>query len=226
MTKILIIEDDPAILKGLEESLKTESFQVLTAENGEKGRKMIKTENLDIIILDIMLPDTTGFDLLKEIRKEECNIPVLMLTSKHEEVDKVLGLELGADDYVTKPFSVRELIARIRAILRRKEVLTKDFIEYSFDDVYINFKNCEITKSNKPIKVTAKELSVLKYFIQHEGEVVTRDKLLDDVWGYDIFPTTRTIDNIILSIRKKLETDPSQPQHIITAHSIGYKFIK
>lgn len=226
MTKILIIEDDPAILKGLEESLNAESFQVLSAENGEKGRELIKTENLDIIILDIMLPDINGFDLLKEIRKEGCNIPVLMLTSKHEEVDKVLGLELGADDYVTKPFSVRELIARIKAILRRKEVLTKDFIEYSFDDIHINFKNCEITKNSKQIKVTAKELSVLKYLIQHRGEVVTRDNLLNDVWGYDVFPTTRTVDNIILSIRKKIEPTYSDPKHLITVHSLGYKFIK
>lgn len=226
MTKILIVEDDPAILKGLVESLTTEKYQVLTAEDGQEGYELCKKENIDLVILDVMLPFKDGFEVCKDLRKEGNEIPIIMLTSKAEEIDKVLGLEFGADDYVTKPFSVRELIARISAVLRRRSHLVKDFAEFTFGDTTINFKKCEAYRDNNIIKFTSKELSILKYLIQHEGEVVTRDKLLDDVWGYDIYPTTRTVDNMILSLRKKIEDDPTNPGHILTVHSLGYKFVK
>lgn len=226
MKRILIVEDDPAISKGLEESLVSENYEVTIAEEGEKGYNLCSNKNFDLMILDVMLPLTNGFEVIQQIRKDGNDIPVIMLTSKKDEIDRVLGLECGADDYVTKPFSVRELLARIKAVLRRKADLVKEFSEYSFADVFIDFKKCEVKKNKKQIKVTAKELSVLKYLIQHEGEVVTRDKLLDDVWGYDIYPTTRTVDNIILCIRKKIEDDSTNPKHILTVHSIGYKFVK
>ena len=149
-----------------------------------------------------------------------------MLTSKKEEMDKVLGLELGADDYVTKPFSIRELSARIKALLRRKSELIKDIEEFSFDDVNIDFKKQEATKNNESLNLNSTEFRILKYFVEHEGEVISRDQFLDDVWGYDSYPTTRTVDNYILSIRKQIETDPSQPQHLLTIYKSGYKFVR
>jgi len=226
MKKILVVEDDPAILKGLEESLREEHYEVLTAMDGESCHKIIKREKVDLIILDIMLPKKHGFDVCRDLRNEGINTPIIFLTSKKEEVDKILGLELGADDYVTKPFSVRELLARIKALLRRKGEVRREIDEYTFGTVHIDFKKQLALKEMEMIKLSAKEFEVLKYFIQHEGEVVTREMLLDDVWGYENFPTTRTVDNYILSIRKKLEETPNEPKHILTVHTAGYKFVK
>ena len=226
MKRILIIEDDPAILKGLEASLREEHYAVLTAMDGEKGYQMAKHENIDLIILDVMLPSKNGQDVCRDLRSDGVNTPILMLTSKKQEMDKVLGLELGADDYVTKPFSIRELHARIKALLRRKSELKKDIEECSFGEVYVDFKKQEATKKNKPLKLSAKEFEILKYFARREGEVVTRDMLLDDVWGYETFPTTRTVDNYILILRKKIESNPAKPKHLLTVPTAGYKFVK
>lgn len=226
MKTILIIEDDPSIAKGLEEALKEEHFNVMSANNGEKGYTMAKRENVDLILLDLMLPDKNGEDICRDLRKDGVSTPILMLTSKKEELDKVLGLEIGADDYVTKPFSVRELLARIKALLRRKGELKKDIDEYVFGNMRVDFKKQEAVKKGKPLKLTAKEFDVLKYFILRESEVVTREMLLDEVWGYEHFPTTRTVDNYILSLRKKIEEDPSKPEHLLTVHTAGYKFVK
>jgi len=226
MKRILIIEDDPAILLGLEASLKEEHFEILSSSDGEKGYQLGKKENLDLIILDVMLPNKNGFDICKDWRKEGNNTPVIMLTSKKDEIDKIMGLEIGADDYITKPFSVRELLARIKAVLRRKNEIIKDIEEYSFSNVHINFRKLEAMKEEKPLDLSATEFKVLKFFIEHEGEVVTREMLLDNVWGYESLPTTRTVDNFILSIRKQIEDDPSNPKHLITIHKAGYKFIK
>jgi two-component system response regulator VicR len=226
MKRILIVEDDPAILIGLEAALRNEHYEVITATDGEKCHRIVKQEKFDLIILDIMLPKKHGFDVCRDLRKEGFDTPILILTSKKEEVDKVLGLELGADDYVTKPFSVRELQARIKALLRRKGEITKDIDGFSFGTVYIDFKKQEAIKDEKHIKFSTKEMEVLKYLILREGEVVTRDMLLDEVWGYDNFPTTRTVDNYILSIRKKIEDIPNEPKHLVTVHTAGYKFIK
>lgn len=226
MKRILVVEDDPAVLKGLEASLKEEHYDILTATEGERGYQLGKRENIDLIILDIMLPNKNGQEVCRDLRKDGVNTPILMLTSKKEEMDKVLGLELGADDYVTKPFSLRELHARIKALLRRKAELKKDIDEYAFGNVHADFKKQEASKKGKPLKLSAMEFKILKYFIQHESEVITRDMLLDDVWGYEEFPTTRTVDNYILALRKKIEDNPSKPKHLLTIHTAGYKFVK
>jgi len=226
MKRILIVEDDPAILKGLATTLKAEHFEVLTAADGEQGYQAAKRENVDLIILDIMLPRKNGQDICRDLRREGNSTPILMLTSKKQETDKVLGLELGADDYVTKPFGIRELLARIKALLRRKGEITKVIDEYSFGGVQIDFKKLEASKNGQPLKLTAKEFKVLKFLIQHEREAVSRDMLLDEVWGYESYPDTRTVDNFVLSLRKKIENDPSDPQHLLTIPTVGYKFVK
>jgi len=226
MKKILVVEDDPAILKGLEVALSDENYQVITATDGEKCHQIVKNEKLDLIILDIMLPKKHGFEVCHDLRKDGFNVPIIILTSKKEEADKVLGLELGADDYVTKPFSIRELRARIKALLRRRDEAVKQVDQFSFGNIQIDFKKMTVLKNNKPVKFSVKEFDILKYFIAHEGEIVTREVLLDEVWGYNNFPTTRTVDNYILSIRKKIETDPNSPGFLITVHTAGYKFVK
>jgi DNA-binding response OmpR family regulator len=226
MKTILIVEDDPAILKGLEAALAEEHYRVLTATDGEKGLSLAIREKADLVILDVMLPKKDGFEVCRDIRKSGNEVPVLFLTSRKEEVDRVLGLELGGDDYMTKPFSVRELKARIKARLRRVTEIRRELEEYTFGEVHVDFRKHEVVRGSKPVQLSARELEVLKYFILREGEVVTRDALLDDVWGYDTFPTTRTVDNYILMIRKKIEKDPSHPAHLLTVHSAGYKFTK
>ncbi len=226
MKQILIIEDDPAILRGLIISLEAENYGVQSQSDGEKGYQFAKTNNIDLIILDIMLPSKNGLDICRDLRKDGISIPILMLTSKKDEIDKVLGLEIGADDYVTKPFSIRELLARIKAILRRKSEITNELSEYTFDNIHLDFVKHEAEKHGNKIKLSEMEFNILKFFIQHEGEVISRDKFLDNVWGYDSFPTTRTVDNYILSLRKKIEDDFSNPKHLLTIHKGGYKFVK
>lgn len=226
MKKILIIEDDPATLTGLEASLEEEHFEVSSCTDGLEGYEKARIEFFDLIILDLKLPGKNGEDICKDLRREGISTPILMLTSKIEEMDKVLGLELGADDYVTKPFSVRELLARIKALLRRNSVVKSEIEESSFGNIYINFKNQEATMNKEPLEISTMEFKVLKYFLQREGEVIERSNLLDDVWGYDNFPSTRIVDNFILSLRKKIEADPSKPIHLKTVHGAGYKFVK
>ncbi len=227
MSNILIIEDDPAILMGLEDALREELFQVSVETDGSRGYEAALKDKSDCIILDLMLPSMNGRDICRRLRSDGINTPIIMLTSKGEESDKVLGLELGADDYVTKPFSVRELIARIKAQLRRTSSGTENEIHsLDFGQVHIDFERQEVRVDSSDVKLSAKELEVMKYFARHEGKVVTRDMLLDDVWGYENFPTTRTVDNYILMLRKKLEQNPSEPRHIITLHTQGYKFVR
>jgi DNA-binding response OmpR family regulator len=226
MKTILIVEDDSSISKGLKENLELEHFKVHTEADGEKGFQSAIKNKPDLIILDVMLPSKNGFDICRDIRSQNMNTPVIMLTGKSAESDKVLGLGLGADDYITKPFSIRELIARINAILRRVNNIEKDFETYTFADIKLDFKRLELIKGKKTLEMSLKEFEILKFFIKHEGQVVTRNQLLDEVWGYDVFPTTRTVDNYILMIRKKIENNPSVPKHIQTIHSAGYKFVK
>ncbi|UCH09322.1 MAG: response regulator transcription factor [Fidelibacterota bacterium] len=221
-----MVEDDHAILKGLEESLTEEHYEVKSAMDGAEGFQMAQGENIDLIILDIMLPSKNGDEICRDLRAAGVQTPILMLTSKQEEVDKVMGLELGADDYVTKPFSIRELQARIRALLRRPAAIRQEVHEATFGNVHIDFKKMVAIKGDKPLKLSAKEFEVLKYLIEREGEVVSRNALLDEVWGYEAFPSTRTVDNFILSLRKKIEDHPSKPSHLLTAHTVGYKFVK
>lgn len=228
MKTILIIEDDATVVRGLEETLKAEHFDVLCALTGEKGRLLAKREHLDLILLDLKLPDIGGEDICRELRKAGLNTPIMILTSKKQEMDQVLLLEMGADDYVTKPFSPRVLVARIHALLRRKAEISRQIDDYQFGDVRVDFKKQEASKSRKPLNLTAKEYKVLHYLIQHSPEVVTRDMLLSDIWGYtdETAPSTRTVDNCILAIRKKIEDDHSDPKHLLTIHTSGYKFVK
>lgn len=226
MNKILIIEDDPAVSKGLEISLKKESYESLTESDGEKGYQTALKIKPGLILLDIMLPNKNGFDICKDLRLNGHNFPIIMLSAKAEEADKVIGFELGADDYVTKPFSIKELMARVKAILRRRSVILNEFSNFSFDDVTLDFAKLEAMKGKKKIEMSLKEYEILKYLIRHEGNIVSRNDLLDEVWGYESFPTTRTVDNYILMLRKKIEADPSHPKHILTFHSAGYKFVK
>lgn len=226
MNKILIIEDDPAVSKGLEISLKKEKYETLIEEDGEKGYQTALKLKPGLILLDIMLPNKNGFDICKDLRLSGHNFPIIMLSAKAEEADKVIGFELGADDYVTKPFSVKELLARIKAILRRRSDIIIEFDKYTFGDVSLDFEKLEARKGNKKIDLSLKEYEILKYFISKEGKIVTRNDLLDEVWGYENFPTTRTVDNYILMIRKRIETNPARPEHLLTYHSAGYKFVK
>jgi DNA-binding response OmpR family regulator len=226
MEQILIIEDDLAILKGLQASLEAEHYKVLSSTDGGEGYRLAQQENIDLIVLDLMLPIKNGEDICRDLRKNGITTPILMLTSKSDEMDKILGLEIGADDYVTKPFSIRELKARIKALLRRRSMVKEEVDTFSFGNIYLDFKKQEATKKNKPIKLTAKEFEIMQLLIKHEGEVVSRDILLNQIWGYDIFPTTRTVDNYILNLRKKIEDDPANPKHLLTYHKSGYKFLK
>jgi len=226
MKRILIIEDDPAILKGLQAGLEEEHYRILSESDGEKGYQLAQLENIDLIILDLMLPSKNGEDICKDLRHNGILIPIIMLTSKSDELNKVLGLELGADDYVTKPFSIRELKARIKAHLRRDATKKKEIDVFSFADVHLDFKKQEASRGNTSLKLSAKEFEIMKLLIQYEGEVVSRDVLLTEIWGYEVFPTTRTVDNYILNLRKKIENDPANPKHLLTMHKSGYKFVK
>jgi DNA-binding response OmpR family regulator len=224
MKRILIIEDDSSILKGLQAGLAQEHYDIQTATDGEAGYERASEESFDLILLDLMLPAKNGLEICRDLRKTGINTPIIMLTSKKEEIDKVLGLEIGADDYVTKPFSLRELDARMKAVLRRFEQGAKKHDTYAFDDIRINFIKFEAFKKDALLKLSSREFEILRFFIDHEGELVTRDMLLDEVWGYDIFPTTRTVDNYILNLRKKIEDDPAHPKHLLTVYKAGYKF--
>lgn len=227
MKKILIIEDDLAILRGLKDNLEYESYDVMTATDGIEGYNLILEKKPDLILLDLMLPKMSGYELCRKVREEGLATPILMLTARGEEMDRVLGLDMGADDYVTKPFSVPELLARIRSIFRRvrqsKAGDLPDNIE--FGGVSIDFKRFEARKGDHMLDLSRKEFGIVRLLAARLGEVVTRDELLDEVWGYDQYPTTRTVDNHIALLRSKLEKDPSQPNHLITVHGVGYRLI-
>ncbi len=226
MAQILIIEDDPAIRKGLTIALQEASYKVETAENGLSGFNKAQNKSYDLIILDLMLPGKNGQDICRELRQAGNQVPIIMLTSKKEEIDKVLGLELGADDYITKPFGVHELLARIKAVLRRVQPQSAQPHVLHLGAVEIDFDKMMASKNGQPLKLTAREFELLRFFAQHEDEVVSRDRLLDEVWGYDSFPTTRTIDTFVLNLRKKIEDDPAHPKHLLTVHKLGYRFVR
>jgi DNA-binding response OmpR family regulator len=229
MTTVLAIEDDPAILRGLADNLRFEGYDVITASDGETGYHLQKERKPDLIVLDLMLPRMSGFELCRKLRGEGIQTPILMLTARSEEPDRVLGLDLGADDYVTKPFSVRELMARVRALLRRSQPGpegTPDLPDdLRFGEVEIDFRSYEARLNGEPIEMTRKEFAVLRFMASRAGQVVTRDDLLNEVWGYESYPSSRTVDNHVAGLRAKLERDPSQPWHIKTVHGVGYKFI-
>jgi len=226
MSRILIIEDEADLVKGLKLNLADEGYEVAWAPDGREGLRRALEDPPDLVILDIMLPGMNGLDVCRELRQRKANVPILMLTAKGEEVDKVVGLEIGADDYITKPFSVRELLARIKAHLRREKRephVPKTFV---FGEVQIDFVHFKVSRAGRETDLTSLEVDILKYLVAHKGEVVSRDALLDKVWGYESFPTTRTIDNHILKLRKKIEDDPSNPRHILSIYGEGYRFIE
>jgi DNA-binding response OmpR family regulator len=225
MTRVLIVEDDPAILRGLKDNLVAESYEVLTAPDGEAGYRLIHDQKPDLVILDLMLPRMSGYEVCRRVREEGNNTPILMLTARGEEADRVLGLDLGADDYVTKPFSVRELLARVRAIVRRAHPPKPLPDQLQFNDVVVDFKRYEARRGERRIEMTRKEFGMLQYLAARSGEVVRRDELLEEVWDYKNYPTTRTVDNHVLALRGKLEEDPAAPRHLITVHGVGYKFV-
>lgn len=226
MTKILIIEDEPDMARGLEDNLTFEGYEVHVEKDGLAGLNYALTNPVGLILLDLMLPKMPGYDVCKALRAKGNNTPIIMLTAKGQEIDKVLGLELGADDYVTKPFSLRELLARIHALLRRHSAIAeKPSDTYTFGEVNLDFTHYHATKAGEVMELTPKEFEILRYLIAHRGKTVSRDELLDKVWGIEEYPTTRTVDNHILKLRKKIEQDPSNPDFIITVHGIGYKFL-
>jgi len=224
LPKLLIVEDDEAMSTALRDGFAYEGFEVCIAKDGSTGLKMATEESPDVIILDVMLPRMNGLDVCKQIRKDGNGIPILMLTARGQEIDKVLGLKLVADDYVTKPFGFLELMARVEAILRRRTGPRAALETYRFGEVEVDFHKGEARKKGKPLDLSPRELRLLEYFIRHRGEVVAREALLDAVWGYDTAPLTRTVDMHVAKLRKKIEDPRSEPKFLITVHRMGYKF--
>ena len=225
MKKVLIIEDEPGMVRGLRHNLEFEGYQVYVARDGEAAISETLRSNPDIILLDLMLPKMSGLDVCRHLRAKAVTTPIIMLTARGQETDKVVGLEVGADDYVTKPFSIKELLARVRAQLRRAANGVRTLEKYTFGDVELDFRKYHATRAGQPIDLSPREFEILKYLILHEDEIVTRDQLLDEVWGLENYPITRTVDNHVAKLRQKIEPLPSDPQHIITVHRIGYKFV-
>jgi two-component system alkaline phosphatase synthesis response regulator PhoP len=225
LQRVLIIEDEPDMVLGLKDNFEYEGYDVMVARDGREGLTRALAERPDVILLDIMLPKMSGLDVCRELRNQGLDTPVIMLTARGQEIDKVIGLEMGADDYVTKPFSIKELLARVRAQLRRATRQVAEVESYTFGDIVLNFKRYEASRNGEALELSPREFELLKYFIQHRGETITRDQLLDDVWGYDNYPFTRTVDNHIAKLRQKVEAVPADPKYIITVHRVGYKFL-
>jgi DNA-binding response OmpR family regulator len=222
---ILVIEDDPSIVSGLRDALAAEGYQVETATEGRRGFERARDGKPALIVLDIMLPGMSGLEIAKKLRDSGQTTPIILLTARGEENDRILGLELGADDYITKPFSVRELLARIKVVLRRTGGKTDGRAShYSFGDIVVDFKRQSVAKRGETLDLSAREFRILAYFIEHAGEMLSREQLLNDIWGYDVYPTTRTVDNHIARLRKKIEDDAEQPRWILTQRGAGYVF--
>ena len=224
MPKVLVVEDNQAMETALRDGFQYEGFEVSVARDGEEGLRLATEESPDLIILDVMLPKMNGLDVCKKIRSDGNNVPIVILTARGQEIDKVLGLKLGADDYVTKPFSFMELMARVEAVLRRASGTSSQLETYSFGDVAVNFKRMEAKKGGASVSLSQREFKLLKYLIERRGQVVAREELLDAVWGYERIPFTRTVDVHVAKLRKKLEGNPGDPQFILTVHRAGYKF--
>jgi DNA-binding response OmpR family regulator len=224
-TRILIVEDEPAMVQGLRDNFEYEGYEVISAGDGLAGLERALSDSPDLVVLDVMMPRMSGLDVCKQLKSKRPGIPIIMLTARGQEIDKVVGLELGADDYVTKPFSIRELMARVKAVLRRISTQSAPSEIYRFSDVEVNVRSNQVLRNGAPIDLSAKEFALLAYFVAHPAETLSRDRLLDAVWGYDNYPNTRTVDTHIVHLRQKLEPNPEEPRFILTVHGTGYKFV-
>jgi two-component system alkaline phosphatase synthesis response regulator PhoP len=229
MKRVLIVEDEPGLVMALTQRLASEGYQVETASDGEQGLRLGLGQHFDIIVLDLMLPHRSGFDVCRDMRQQGINTPIIMLTARGQVVDRVLGLKLGADDYLTKPFAMMELLARIEALLRRSGTsqpgLRQSAGVYRFGPVCVDTRRTIVTRDDEPVDISAREFKLLRYLIEHPGATVSRDELLNEVWGYNTLTTTRTVDVHISSLRQKVEEDPRHPKSILTVHGFGYKFV-
>jgi two-component system alkaline phosphatase synthesis response regulator PhoP len=223
--RILIVEDEPAMVAGLRDNFEYEGYDVITAADGAAGLERALADSPDLVVLDVMMPRLSGLDVCKQLKAQRPSMPIIMLTARGQEIDKVVGLELGADDYVTKPFSIRELMARVKAVLRRASPQTPAPEVYRFSDVEINIRSNQVLRGGNPIDLSAKEFALLAYFVTHPAETLSRDRLLDAVWGYENYPNTRTVDTHIVHLRQKVEPNPEEPRFILTVHGTGYKFV-
>jgi two-component system alkaline phosphatase synthesis response regulator PhoP len=227
--RLLLVEDEPGLVLTLTDRLVAEGYEVESATDAPSGLEVASNGNFDAILLDLMLPGGNGLDICRTLRQRGLQTPILMLTAKGQVVDKVVGLKLGADDYLVKPFEMAELLARVEALLRRSTApaaaaaFTGD--AYRFGDVSVDFRKAEVIKAGQPLDVSAREFKLLKYFVEHRGAALTRDELLNEVWGYNAMPSTRTVDVHVAWLRQKLEDNPRHPQFILTVHGLGYKFV-
>ncbi len=224
-TRILIVEDEPAMVAGLRDNFEYEGYDVISAHDGVAGLERALAEHPDLVVLDVMMPRMSGLDVCKQLKAKRPSLPIIMLTARGQEIDKVVGLELGADDYVTKPFSIRELLARVKAVLRRVSPPSAMPEVYRFSNVEINIRSNEVRRAGAPVELSSKEFALLTYFVAHPAETLSRDRLLDEVWGYENYPNTRTVDTHILHLRQKLEPNPEEPRLFLTVHGSGYKFV-
>lgn len=223
-TRILIVEDEPAMVEGLRDNFEYEGYEVISAGDGVTGLERALADKPELVVLDVMMPRMSGLDVCKQLKTKRPGLPIIMLTARGQEIDKVVGLELGADDYVTKPFSIRELMARVKAVLRRASPQPMSDV-YCFSDIEVNVRSNEVLRDGQPVELSAKEFALLAYFVAHPAETLSRDRLLDAVWGYENYPNTRTVDTHIVHLRQKLEANPEEPRFILTVHGSGYKFV-
>lgn len=224
MPRLLLVEDEPGLVMTLTDRLAAEGYEVVSAVDGETGFRRASTESYDLVLLDGMLPGRDGFDVCRSLRQRNIVTPILMLTARGQVVDRVVGLKLGADDYLVKPFEMAELLARIEALLRRAPSSPIPAEVYQFGDVHVDFRKAEVSKGSQLLELSAREFKLLKYFIEHRGATLTRDELLNEVWGYNAMPSTRTVDVHVAWLRQKLEANPRRPEFIHTIHGMGYKF--
>lgn len=224
MAKILIVEDEPKMVAGLRDNFEYEGYEVVTAHDGVEGLDRAMASSPDLVVLDVMMPKLSGLDVCRRLKAQRPSIPIIMLTARGQEVDKVVGLELGADDYVTKPFSIRELLARVKAVLRRAHTLPQDQDRHTFGEIEVDMQTCRVTRAGARVDFTTKEYDLLKYFLCHPGQSLSREQLLEAVWGYEANTNTRTVDAHLVRLRQKLEPIPEQPRFFLTVHGTGYKF--
>lgn len=225
MTRVLAVEDEPDMRRGLQDNLEFEGYETVVTANGLEGLRLAQKQTFDLIILDLMLPGMDGIEVCKRLKESGCKTPIIMLTARGTEDDKIEGFEAGADDYITKPFSLKELLMRVKAVLRRTHQEEEPVHEFSFGDIQLNFDEYTATKNGSMLDLSPREFEIMRLFVQHEGDTVTRELFLEKVWGYTTVPATRTVDNHIAKLRQKIEDDAENPRHIITLHRIGYKFI-